>query len=460
MANNRIPRNAKKIYITWLIDTSTTRTGDRDTVERIDNKWIGTSATGATYSMPVSILRNANVVQVDQIETDEPNNRKNVLLSNAGVQVYIVDGKARTDKAALAVISALCESGRITEELAERARNDRPTLDKIKKNMIHAQMETRETETGKRWTFYTASGVFMDIPAYSRNYITADADGNLYAVEAPTETEITEGKEEPTPTDTEPQRATETAQKTADDTTTAGSDTDLTEAAQTKEKTTDMETFKKEYSRIYRHLYDHEGHAGVDATRRKYSRLFDESWEQIKDVVKAFYTITGDLLTSDRECAAFMKALETVGTPTATDTRPQEATQPAAVIPMENDTTSDTKTAESATATTGGEGTQEAAQDAQNAHRATKAHRPIQGHTTPHKRPYRATQRAARSIMRHAPTTATGRRTAEKSHFLAGMGSAKILDQGNHPPPILAHFFDRFLKRFLSGQKSAGGTGV
>ena len=142
----------------------------------------------------------------------------------------------------------------------------------------------------------------MDIPSNSRNYIRADKDGNLYPVEAPRIDETTTEAESCTVEETSAQEGTENA------------------------KTTDMETFKKEYSRIYNHLYDHEGHAGVDATRRKYSRLFDEMWEQIKDVVKAFYTITGDLLTSDRECAAFMKALETVGTPQASheQTEPEE----------------------------------------------------------------------------------------------------------------------------------------
>ena len=454
---------------------------------------------------------------------------KDVLLSNAGVQVYIIDGSRRTDAAARAVITALYNAGRVCKEAAERAWSDRATLDKIKRNMLHVQMEERETETGKRWTFYAAGCVYMDIPAYSRNYIRADKNGLLYsnqdAQNAPTAEEPEQDKEITADDGNEPQNATETAQKTTD-------------------RTTDMETFKKAYSAAYSHLYDHANTPAAKAKSRIYSALFDEQWEQIKNIAKAFCKITGDLLTSDREAAAFMIALETVGAPTdevtategnattTTETKPQQATQtaektirtgerlyshphrhmviveglqgdlvrviyrgrlylvccgdlytdetettpailptepeestqPAAVIPIENDTTSTTKATqegtESATATTGRECTQEAAQDAQNAHRATEAYRPIQGHTAPHKRPYRATQRAAKSIMRHSPTTATGRRPEEKSHFLAGMGSAKILDQGDHPPPILKHFSDRFLKRFLSGQKSAGGTGV
>ena len=316
MANNRIPRNAKKIYITWKVDTSATRTGDRDTVEKIDNKWIGTSATGATYSMPVSILRNANVVQVDQIETDEPNNRKDVLLSDIGTQVYIIDGASRTDKAAQAVIAALCNNGRITGELAERARNDRPTLDKIKRNLLHVQMEERETETGMRWTFYTASGVYMDISAYSRNYIRADKHGNLYPTEAPTEPETIEGKEDTTTAKTEPQEGTETAQKT-----------------------TDMETFKKAYSAAYTALYDHCGEPETDEKERYYCALFDQEAEAIADTVRRFCAYRGDLVSSDREAAAFMIALEAVGTPTdgktvtdgetttITETKPQRATE-------------------------------------------------------------------------------------------------------------------------------------
>lgn len=241
MANNRIPRNAKKIYITWKVDTTGSKAGDRATVEKTEKGWILTTESGKRFYMPLALLRNADAVQVDQIETDEPNNRKDVLLSDIGTQVYIIDGASRTDKAAQAVITALCNNGRITGELAERARNDRPTLDKIKRNLLHVQMEERETETGMRWTFYTESGVYMDISAYSRNYIRADKQGNLYPVEAPTEGETSTAGQDTACTDREPQEGTETAQKTADDTTTAGSDTDHTKASQDAQKATQSE---------------------------------------------------------------------------------------------------------------------------------------------------------------------------------------------------------------------------
>lgn len=139
---------------------------------------------------------------------------KDVLLSNAGVQVYIIDGSRRTDGAARAVITALYKAGRICKEAAERAWSDRATLDKIKKYMVHCKMETRATETGDRWTFYTKTGVFMDIEAYSRNYITADADGNLYPTEAPTEPETIEGNEDTTAAETEPQEAPQSHETT------------------------------------------------------------------------------------------------------------------------------------------------------------------------------------------------------------------------------------------------------
>ena len=320
---------------------------------------------------------------------------KDVLLSNAGIQVYIIDGSRRTDAAARAVITALYNAGRVCKEAAERAWSDRATLDKIKRNMLHVQMEERETETGKRWTFYTAGFVYMDIPSYSPNYIRADKNGLLYsnqdAQNAPTETENTEGKEDTTTTETEPQRATESAEKT-------------------------IRTGARLYSHPHRHMVTVTG--------------LQDGLVMVVHRGRLYLVSAADLYTDETET-----------TPAILPAEPEEAT-------------------ESATATTGRECTQQATQDAQNAHRATKAHRPIKRHTTPHKRPYRATQRAAKSIMRHSPTTATGRRPAEKSHFLAGMGSAKILGQGNHPPPILKHFSDRFLKRFLSGQKSAGGTGV
>ena len=255
-------------------------------------------------------------------------------------------------------------------------------------------------------------------------------NGLLFDTESDKEPEAVK---DTTPTETEPQRATESAQKTAVDTTTAGSDTDRTEAAQTAEKT--IQTGARLYSHPHRHMVTVAG--------------LQEGLVMVVYRGRLYLVSRGDLYTDETET-----------TPAILPAEPAEATQPAAVIPMENDTTSATKGTESATATTGRERTQDAAQNAQNAHRATKAQRAIQRHTAPHKRPYRATQRAAKSIMRHSPTTATGRRPAEKSHFLAGMGSAKILGQDNHPPPILTHFFDRFLKRFLSGRKSDGGTGV
>lgn len=297
MANNRIPRNAKKIYITWKVDTTGNKAGDRATVEKTERGWIETTESGKTYFMPLALLRNTDAVQVDQIETDEPNNRKDVLLSDIGTQVYIIDGASRTDKAAQAVITALCNNGRITGELAERARNDRSTLDKIKRNLLHVQMEERETETGMRWTFYTKAGVFMDIEAYSRNYITADANGNLYPTEAPTTEETSEAAQDTTCADKEPQEGTETAQKT-----------------------TDMETFKKAYSAAYTALYDHCGEPETDEKERYYCALFDQEAEAIADTVRRFCAYRGDLVSSDREAAAFMIALETVGAPTDEET--------------------------------------------------------------------------------------------------------------------------------------------
>lgn len=166
---------------------------------------------------------------------------KDVLLSNAGVQVYIIDGSRRTDAAARAVITALYNAGRVCKDAAERAKNDRATLDKIKRNMLHVQMEERETETGKRWTFYTAGCVYMDISAYSRNYIRADKQGNIYPAEAPTEEEPSTTGQDTTCTDREPQTATQSAETTADDTTTAGSDADHTEASQDAQKATQSE---------------------------------------------------------------------------------------------------------------------------------------------------------------------------------------------------------------------------
>lgn len=267
---------------------------------------------------------------------------KDVLLSNAGVQVYIIDGSRRTDAAARAVITALYNAGRVCKEAAERAMDDRPTLDKIKRIMIHCKMETRTTETGNRWTFYTKSGVFMDIPAYSENYITADADGNLYAAEAPTEPEAVTGEEVPTDTTEDRQRSTESAEKTTDDTTTAGSDADHTEATQTAEKT--IRSGARLYSHPHRHMVTVDGMKDGLVIVVYRGRLYLVS--------------SADLYTDETETTPAILPAETAITATA------EAAQAAAVIPITDDTTSATKTpqeaSQSATATTGRDCTQTA----------------------------------------------------------------------------------------------------
>ena len=151
-----------------------------------------------------------------------------------------------------------------------------------------------------KWIYKDENGRLWRVCASMlRNSDIIQVNGTEEPKNAPTGEETPEPVQNTTTPENEPENGTQTA------------------------KTTDMETFKKEYSRIYSHLYEHEGQPGVDAARRKYSRLFDESWEDIKDIAKAFCTITGDLLTSDRQCAAFMIALDKVGTPKAPQNAPQ-----------------------------------------------------------------------------------------------------------------------------------------
>lgn len=147
------------------------------------------------------------------------------------------------------------------------------------------------------------------------------AAGLVESAEAPTEPETSEGKEDTTTTKTEPMEGTEGAKKTA-------------------YKTTDMETFRKAYSAAYTALYDHCGETETDEKERYYRALFDQEAEAIADTVRRFCAYRGDLVSSDREAAAFMIALEAVGAPTdgktATDgettttpeTDAQRATEP------------------------------------------------------------------------------------------------------------------------------------
>ena len=286
---------------------------------------------------------------------------KNVLLSEIGNNIYIIiEGSRRTDAAARAAISALCARGIISPDLAERAKGDRATLDKIKRNMESVLLET----IGDKWNFYTKSGLYMSIPAGCEGYILAestepkrkpaavprkatklyitflcdttaakagqkatvfknenkwfyeDENGHTWnilpamlhnhdviqidgAEEAPTGEETPEPVQTTTATGNEPENGTQAA------------------------KTTDMETFSQAYHDAYTALYDHCGEPESDSHERYYCSLFDANMDDLQDILAAFAAFRGDLLTSDRACAAFMIALETVGTPTAPQNAPQ-----------------------------------------------------------------------------------------------------------------------------------------
>lgn len=375
MSNNRIPRNAKKIYITWKVDTTGSKAGDRATVEKTERGWILTTESGKRFYMPLALLRNVDAVQVDQIEADEPNNRKDVLLSDIGTQVYIIDGASRTDKAAQAVIVALCNNGRITGELAERAKNDRPTLDKIKRNLLHVQMEERETETGMRWTFYTESGVYMDISAYSHNYIRADKHGNLYPTEAPTEPETIEGKEDTTAAETEPQRATETQKKT-------------------------IQTGERLYSHPHRHMVTVEGLQG-DLVRVIYKG-------------RLYLVCSNDLYTDETETTPAQMENDTTSATEGT----QEAPQTAGTIEGAETTTPPNTEPPRATERATGSVSQT---DRRTRPAAPQSHETTKGHTTPPQTTENGiqshTERRSRppAKSRHQP------RKSENLHFLGVM---------------------------------------
>ena len=205
---------------------------------------------------------------------------------------------------------------------------------------------------------------------------------------APTEPETSEGKEDTTTNKTEPQEGTETARTTADDTTTAGSDTDQTEATQDEEKT--IRTGARLYSHPHRHMVIVEGLQG----------------ELVRVIYKGclYLVCSSDLYTDETET-----------TPAILPAEPEEATteaaQPAAVIPMENDTTSATET------------TQEAPQTAGTSEGGSTT-------TPPHTEPPRTTERAAGSVSQSDRRT---RPAAPQSH-----GTTKGI-QRHHRPPKTAY---------------------
>jgi len=303
-------------------------------------------------------------------------------------------------------------------------------LDKI----ITAEIKGRYLQ---RWEqLYTVFFAYLDSIGYSgQNWRDAQ--------EAPTETEITEGKEDTTTTETEPQRATERRGKRAN----------YTGAA--------LETFEAIHSGasyIPNQLYKNANGHYYFINAHGYMHIYTARKERSADGT-TYYCIVDNLLTEEntlketlvtyhttREAAraeldemkekAIRTDAETATAATA------EGAQPAAVIPIADDTTSATQEAsQSATATTGRDCTQKAAQDAQNTHRATKDRRAIQGHTARHKRPYRAAQRAGMHYYHHpTPATATGRTTG-KTHFSAGMEAGVRIGLVKRPPPNLAQKF-------------------
>lgn len=250
-----------------------------------------------------------------------------------------------------------------------------------------------------KWIYKDKNGRLWRVCASMlRNSDVIQVNGTEEPKNAPTGEETPEPVQTTTTTENEPENGTQAA------------------------KTTYMETFKKEYSRIYNHLYEHEGQPGVDATRRKYSRLFDESWEDIKDIVKAFCQKSGDLLTSDRQCAAFMKALETVGTPTDGAQGQEAPTDGQTPTAGDIEPHRATETA-SAAADTDEAGTAAARLDESRTDRPTPP--PLEGnHTEPREACEIAPERTERGTPEQIPTT--DRKTPYRANLRATRRRSEI----------------------------------
>lgn len=60
---NRIPRNAKKLECTTLIDTLACKAGTTYTAEKTENGWIA-NINGEVYSLFLAFLRDANCCKI------------------------------------------------------------------------------------------------------------------------------------------------------------------------------------------------------------------------------------------------------------------------------------------------------------------------------------------------------------------------------------------------------------
>lgn len=151
-----------------------------------------------------------------------------------------------------------------------------------------------------KWIYKDENGRLWRVCASMlRNSDIIQVNGTEEPKNAPTGEETPEPVQNTTATGNEPENGTQAA------------------------KTTDMETFSQAYHDAYTALYDHCGEPESDSHERYYCSLFDANMDDLQDILAAFAAFRGDLLTSDRACAAFMLALETAGTPTAPQNAPQ-----------------------------------------------------------------------------------------------------------------------------------------
>ena len=207
--SNRIPRNARKIFVTWLIDTTGNKAGDAATVEKDDRgQWIETTASGERYAVPVSMLRNADIIRIEKIETTE--DASETIPTEETAPAYIVQCRSPrrpwTDYSSPATLEE-CET------IKERA-EARRTCD-VNGNLLQYRIA----------------------PAEAPQTATTDADGETSTApqrepqRAAETAKTTAGGQDTTATDAEPQRGTEDAQRattdsTMADTTTARDDPD------------------------------------------------------------------------------------------------------------------------------------------------------------------------------------------------------------------------------------------
>lgn len=98
--------------------------------------------------------------------------KKEYLFYTPGGNIFIETDMRRTDNTARKALNLLSAIYKRDDDLFERAKNDRATLDDTKRRLVPYTL----TETEKRWTFTSKGGSVVSVPKGTPGYIVLTQD--------------------------------------------------------------------------------------------------------------------------------------------------------------------------------------------------------------------------------------------------------------------------------------------